>query len=27
MQSRTWATFTVDVTPPMTTIAWLQSNW
>ena len=24
---RTWATFTVVVTPPMTTISWLQSNW
>jgi hypothetical protein len=26
-QSRTWATFTVVVTPPMTTISWLQIPW
>jgi hypothetical protein len=26
-QSRTWATFTVVVTPSMTTISWDQSNW
>jgi len=26
MQSRTWATFTLVVTPSMTTISWLQSN-
>jgi hypothetical protein len=26
-QSRTWATFTVIVTPFSTTTSWLQSNW
>ena len=26
-QSRTWATFTVTVTPASRTISWLQSNW
>jgi hypothetical protein len=26
-QSRTCATFTVTVTPLISTISWLQSNW